>query len=70
LGVLLSQSKADKGAGLGPGVTSAIFLACIVLTVTYLTWSKRDVLPAAEVAPSGAVHALTNDSTVLADVLV
>lgn len=42
IGDYLSQAKADGGLGLGTTVTSYIFLALILLTVTYLSVTKRD----------------------------
>jgi uncharacterized membrane-anchored protein len=45
MGDLLSQPEADKGFGFGAGITSGIFLGLILLTVVYLTASKRDVIP-------------------------
>lgn len=45
LGDYLSQPRADGGLGLGTVVTSALFLATIVGVVTYLTRTRRDVIP-------------------------
>eukprot|EP00953_Heterococcus_sp_UTEX-ZZ885_P035841 18490-Heterococcus_DN1.PRE.1 len=45
MGDLLSQPEADKGFGFGAGITSGIYLGLILLTVVYLTASKRDVIP-------------------------
>jgi len=45
MGDLLSQTKADGGLGLGTSVTSAIFLITILTLVTYLSITKRDVIP-------------------------
>ena len=42
LGDYFSQAKVDGGLGLGTTVTSFIFLAAILLTVVYLTVTKRD----------------------------
>lgn len=39
-GDLLSQSPEDGGLGFGTIVTSALFLACIVATIAYMTWSR------------------------------
>jgi uncharacterized membrane-anchored protein len=47
IGDLLSQSPKYGGLGLGPTVTSFIFLGGIVGIVTYLTITKRDVIAAA-----------------------
>lgn len=50
MGDLLSQPEADKGFGFGAGITSGIFLGLILLTVVYLTASKRDVIPVTDAA--------------------
>ena len=47
LGDLLSQSSDNGGLGLGTVVTSALFLGAILVTVIYLTRTKKDV-PARE----------------------
>ena len=47
IGDLLSQSPKYGGLGLGPTVTSLIFLGGILGIVTYLTITKRDVIAAA-----------------------
>ncbi|WP_240194748.1 hypothetical protein [Desulfobulbus rhabdoformis] len=44
LGDYLSQSTASGGVGLGPTMTSALFLAAIVLTVIFLSITKRDMI--------------------------
>jgi uncharacterized membrane-anchored protein len=44
IGDLLSQSKKDGGLGLGTAVTSAIFLVAILVTVIFLTRTKKDVI--------------------------
>ncbi len=44
IGDYLSQSPAEGGLGLGPTVTSLIFLAAILGIVMYLTLTKADVL--------------------------
>jgi uncharacterized membrane-anchored protein len=41
-GDLLSQPSAYGGIGLGTVVTSAVFLAAIVLIVAYASWARRD----------------------------
>ena len=43
LGDLLSQPRAHGGLGLGTTVTSAIFLAAILILVVFLTLTKKDV---------------------------
>ena len=43
IGDLLSQSRHDGGLGLGTTVTSALFLLAILVVVTLLTVTKRDV---------------------------
>ncbi|MCW3110644.1 MAG: hypothetical protein JWQ09_5150 [Segetibacter sp.] len=44
MGDYLSQDLTDGGLGLGTAVTSAIFLVCILITVIYLTKTKKDVI--------------------------
>jgi uncharacterized membrane-anchored protein len=46
IGDELSQARKAGGLGLGTTVTSAIFLGAILVVVTYLAISKRDVTPA------------------------
>src|SRR3954447_16270042 len=43
IGDELSQARKDGGLGLGTTVTSALFLAAILVVVTYLALTKRDV---------------------------
>ncbi len=43
IGDLLSQTRHDGGLGLGTTVTSFLFLAAILVVVTFLTLTKRDV---------------------------
>lgn len=43
IGDYLSQSKDDDGLGLGTVITSFIFLATILITVLYLTFTKKDI---------------------------
>ncbi len=43
IGDYLSQAHDDGGLGLGTTVTSGIFLVAILITVTYLAVTKRDV---------------------------
>ncbi len=45
LGDYLSQPSDSGGIGLGTAATSALFLATILGLVTYLTVSRKDVLP-------------------------
>lgn len=45
LGDYLSQPRADGGLGLGTVTTSALFLTTIIGVVTYLTRTRRDVIP-------------------------
>jgi uncharacterized membrane-anchored protein len=42
------HSKKYGGLGLGTTGTSYLFLSCILLLVTYLTLTKRDQTPAAQ----------------------
>ncbi len=44
IGDYLSQAPADGGLGLGTLVTSGIFLLTILLTVIYLTITKKDII--------------------------
>jgi uncharacterized membrane-anchored protein len=44
LGDWFASSSADRGLGLGYGITSAIFLATILAAVVYLTLSRSDVI--------------------------
>ncbi len=44
IGDYLSQTHVDGGLGLGTTITSIIFLAAILTTVTYLTVTKRDTV--------------------------
>lgn len=44
LGDYLSQSHNDGGLGLGTVLTSAFFLIAILITVTYLTITKKDAV--------------------------
>jgi uncharacterized membrane-anchored protein len=46
IGDYLSQAPADGGLGLGTTGTSALFLIAILALVSYLTVSKKDLLPA------------------------
>lgn len=45
IGDFLSQSRTEGGLGLGPTVTSLIFMAGILGVVTYLSATKADVIP-------------------------
>jgi uncharacterized membrane-anchored protein len=56
-GDLLSQARADGGLGLGTTVTSAIFLAAILVTVTYLSITRKDVTEIEAEAAHPAPHA-------------
>lgn len=44
LGDFLSQPQSNGGMGLGATITSAIFLAAILLTVIFLSITKRDLI--------------------------
>ncbi|MEA2323765.1 MAG: hypothetical protein QOD81_3615 [Solirubrobacteraceae bacterium] len=48
IGDLLSQSKHAGGLGIGATGTSYVFLACILVLVTYLTVTRRDQTRPAE----------------------
>lgn len=45
IGDFLSQSQDNGGLGLGATVTSAVFIAAILLLVIYLSVTKRDLIP-------------------------
>ncbi|MGR6319838.1 hypothetical protein Q2K19_26700 [Micromonospora soli] len=45
LGDYLTQSRDDGGLGLGPVITSGLFLATILVLVGYLSVTKRDAPP-------------------------
>jgi uncharacterized membrane-anchored protein len=51
LGDYMSQSNANGGLGFGPTVTSVIFLAAILITVFFLTITKRDMIAATSAPP-------------------
>ena len=42
VGDYLSQAQSDGGLGLGPTITSGLFLAAILALVVYLTFTKKD----------------------------
>ncbi len=44
IGDYLSQPRSDGGLGLGTVITSGIFLLTILIVVTYLTVTKKDVI--------------------------
>jgi uncharacterized membrane-anchored protein len=44
IGDYLSQARADGGLALGTTVTSAIFLGAILMTIIYLTITKKDAI--------------------------
>lgn len=44
IGDLLSQAKADGGLGFGTTITSILFLGAILITVVYLTITKKDTV--------------------------
>ncbi|MGH7204465.1 MAG: COG4705 family protein [Candidatus Levyibacteriota bacterium] len=50
IGDFLSQDKSSGGMGLGTTVTSGIFLFCILITVIYLTATKKDAVAKSEEA--------------------
>ncbi|MDR2007612.1 MAG: hypothetical protein LBQ34_01400 [Alphaproteobacteria bacterium] len=45
LGDYLSQTTENGGLGLGASITSLIFLAAILITIIFLSLSKKDLLP-------------------------
>ncbi|MBA3828409.1 MAG: hypothetical protein H0X33_05690 [Taibaiella sp.] len=50
IGDYFSQAHKDGGLGLGTTITSIIFLSAILVTVIYLTVTKRDVMAVKEAA--------------------
>jgi uncharacterized membrane-anchored protein len=44
IGDLLSQAKTDGGLGFGTTITSGLFLVAILMTVIYLTITKKDAI--------------------------
>jgi len=50
IGDYLSQAKSDGGLGLGTVITSAMFLFTILVTVIYLTATKKDAVAKSEEA--------------------
>jgi hypothetical protein len=50
LGDYLSQARVDGGLGLGTTVTSAIFLSAILVTVVFLSITRKDATEAREAA--------------------
>lgn len=46
IGDYLSQARTDGGLGLGTTITSIIFLGAILITVVYLTITKKDAVVA------------------------
>ncbi|HSX10048.1 MAG TPA: hypothetical protein VLF93_07885 [Candidatus Saccharimonadales bacterium] len=50
IGDFLSQDKSSGGLGLGPVVTSGMFLFAILITVIYLTVTKKDAVAVEEEA--------------------
>lgn len=53
LGDYLSQSRSDGGLELGAVLTSALFLITILITVTYLTITKKDTVAIADLPVVG-----------------
>ena len=59
LGDLMSQSHASGGLGFGPTVTSVIFLSAILVTVIFLTITRRDMIGVADCKSDELVTATT-----------
>jgi uncharacterized membrane-anchored protein len=57
-GDYLSQARADGGLGLGTTSTSVLFLAAILITVVYLSITRRDVTEAVVPHVEPAAHVL------------
>jgi len=70
LGDLLSQSPDHGGLGLGATLTSVVFLAAIVLTVVYLSFSKRDSIAALAETPTRPRVLAVQVAVVLTAILV
>lgn len=51
LGDFLSQPQKYGGLGLGASVTSFVFIAAIIGTVVYLTYSRKDLITESEIEP-------------------
>jgi uncharacterized membrane-anchored protein len=56
LGDFLSQPRASGGLGLGTTVTSLIFLVAILVVVSYLTITRRDVIELQQHDEHGYAH--------------
>jgi uncharacterized membrane-anchored protein len=56
LGDYLSQAHGDGGLGLGTVGTSVLFLVTILVVVVYLSVTRRDAVPADEVAAEDAAE--------------
>ena len=50
IGDYLAQSHANGGLGLGPTITSVLFLVTILGLVFYLTFTKKDEIPADKIS--------------------
>ncbi len=59
---LLSQSQAHGWLGLGTTLTSIIFIAGIIWAVTYLTFTKKDVVTETEVVRAQKNQELENEN--------
>lgn len=55
LGDWLARTRAEGGLGLGTAGTSVLFLAAILVTVIYLTVTRRDVIDNPEDVPAAAL---------------
>src|SRR6185437_9572314 len=60
IGDYLSQPRADGGLGLGTTVTSFIFIALILVTVAYLTITRKDVTERQSLAQTDLVRENVN----------
>jgi hypothetical protein len=68
IGDFLSQTQDNGGLGLGATVTSAIFIAAILLLVIYLSVTKQDLIPT--ISTSAKTVTEPNRSTALWQVVV
>lgn len=65
LGDWLARTRAEGGLGLGTGATSVLFLAAILLTVIFLTLTRRDVIDNPEDSPAATMTAPARERVML-----
>ncbi len=66
LGDYLSQAQANGGLGLGASITTAVFIIAILVVVTFLTITKRDMIA----APSTMIEPGEKSLSVVRQVIV